>query len=91
MLFVALLKAKAGTAVERTTRRMEWQYPDGVQVVAEYWLQTPDPNCITIFEAESIASMMAATAPWDDVFEITIVPAIRAEDGIEIAKQMIQR
>jgi len=41
MLFTALLKVKAGTVVERTTHRLEWQYPDGVTVVAEYWLQTP--------------------------------------------------
>jgi len=34
--------------------------------------------------------MMAATAPWSDVFDITIVPTVRAEEGIQIAKQMIQ-
>jgi hypothetical protein len=87
MLFVALGKVRAGTVQERTARRMEWQYPEGARVVAEYWLQVQDPNVITVFEAESIAPIMAATSPWDDVFDFTIVPAVSAEEGLEIARR----
>jgi hypothetical protein len=27
---------------------------------------------------------------WGDIFDITVVPAITAEDGLELAKQMMQ-
>jgi hypothetical protein len=90
MLFAALLKVRAGTIVERATRRAEWQAPEGVQLVAEYWLQTTDPSVISIIEADNIAPIMAAVAAWDDVFDITVVPAITAEEGLELVKQMMQ-
>lgn len=89
MLFVALLKVRAGTTKERMARRVQWQYPEGARLVAEYWLQTTDPACISIMEADSIAPIMAATAAWDDVFEITVVPAVTAEEGLRLAKQMM--
>jgi len=89
MLFVALGKVRAATVQERTARRVQWQYPEGAHVVAEYWLQTQDPNVITVFEADSIAPIMAATSPWDDVFDFTIVPAVSAEEGMEIARRLM--
>lgn len=89
MLFVVLLKVRTGTVKERMARRVQWQYPEGVRPVAEYWLQTTDPACITIMEADSIAPIMAATAEWDDVFEITVIPAITAEEGLRLAKKMM--
>lgn len=61
MLFVALLKPKAGTPQERIARRLNWQYPAGVRQVAEYWLQTSNPDVVGVFEADSIAPIMAIT------------------------------
>ncbi len=90
MLFVTLLKPKAGTSKERITRRAQWQYPQGMRMVAEYWLQTTDPAVISVCEAESVAPIMVALAEWDDVFDFTVVPAITAEEGLQLAKQMIQ-
>jgi len=90
MLFVALLKVRSGTIKERIARRVQWQPPEGMRMVAEYWLQSPDPNVITIAQADSIAPIMAAVADWDDFFDITVVPAITAEEGLELAKQMMQ-
>jgi len=89
MLFVSLCKARAGTPKENIARRAQWQYPEGTQPVAEYWLQTTDPTVIVISEADSIAPIMAATVEWGDVFDITVVPAITAEEGLELAKQMM--
>ena len=90
MLFVALGKVRSGTTRERVARRMEWKYPEGMRLIAEYWLQTSDPNVIVIAEADSIGPIMAATAQWDDVFDITVVPAVTAEQGMELAKAMMQ-
>jgi hypothetical protein len=50
LLFVALLKATAGTPEERIARRAQWQYPEGMQTTAEYWLQTADPVVALVFE-----------------------------------------
>ena len=90
MLFVSLLKVKSGTMKERMPRRAGWQYPDGMRMVAEYWLQTSDPAIITVAEADSIAPLMAAVAQWDDFFDITVIPAVTAEEGLQLALQMMQ-
>ena len=55
MLFVAVLKATAGTPAERIARRAQWNYPEGVKLVAEYWLQASDPDLVSVFEADSVA------------------------------------
>jgi hypothetical protein len=91
MLFVALLKGSPGTNEEGRTRRMEWDYPEGgAQVVAEYWLQANDPGVIVVVEADHVGQIMATFAGWNDVFEIAIHPAVTAEDGLEMLKQMSQ-
>ena len=58
-------------------------------MIAEYWLQTPDPNLISIVEADDLAQIMAGTSQWDDVFSFQVVPAVTAEQGMEIAKKMM--
>jgi hypothetical protein len=90
MLFVLLGKAKVGsTAKQRIARRVNWQYPAGIRVLGEYWLETEDPALIVIAEVDDVASIMMGTVDWDDVFHITVVPAVTAEQGLELAKQMV--
>jgi len=88
MLFVALLTARGSVPPKETiARRAQWQYPEGVRVVGEYWLQG-DPTVISILEADSVAPIMAVTTEWGDAFSITVLPAVTAEEGLELAKQM---
>jgi hypothetical protein len=87
MLFVTLCKPRGGNQRERMARRLDWTYPPGVKLVAEYWLQTDDPKVIVVTEAEDFGPMMAATAVWDDVFEMTVVPAVTAEQGLQLVKE----
>jgi len=89
MLFVSLGNVRAGTDRERIARRMQWSYPPGLNVVAEYWLQTDNPKLISIAEADDVAAIVAATSQWDDVFSFTVVPAVTAEQGMELAKKMM--
>lgn len=89
MLFAALGKVRSGTTKERVARRIGWKPPEGLRMVAEYWLQG-DPTIVYIAEADSVAPLMAATADWDDVFHWTVLPAVTAEEGLELAKQMVQ-
>lgn len=89
MLFVALLKARPATVQARIARRLEWQLPEGAgEPVAEYWLQTPDPAGIVVFRADHMSQMWTAFAGWDDFFDISIYPAVTAEEGLEILRQM---
>ena len=89
MLFVTLGSTRAGTTRERVARRLQYAYPEGARIIAEYWLQSPDPTVIVISEADDIAPIMAATSAWDDVFSFTVVPAVTAEQGMELAKKMV--
>lgn len=83
------MKIRAGTEEERITRRLQWQSPAGIRVVGEYWLQASNPNVIIICETDSVVPMMQATTAWNDVYDITVIPAITAEEGMELAKQMM--
>ncbi len=89
MLFVALMKIRGGTEEERVSRRMQWEYPEGMRLVAEYWLQTSDPNVITVSECDHIAPFMQAIAAWNDVYDIRVFPAVTGEEGMELVKQMM--
>jgi hypothetical protein len=90
VLFVALAKPRGSvTKREGTMRRFEYHYPEGMRVIGEYWLAMHDPCVIVVAEAESMAPLLAAVTDWDDVFEITIVPATTAEEGMRFAKDRL--
>lgn len=88
MLFVLLLETKPGTTFqEGGTRRLQWQYPEGMEVLAEYWLETDSPRVVSIVEAESMAPFGAIRMHWGDLFEIDVFPAVTAEQGMEMVRQ----
>lgn len=92
MLFVGLYTAKPGVTLEQTMKvRMAWKPPKGMKPVAEYWLQTNNPDVIVVFEADNIAQIMEAGGPWHDLFYSTIVPAVTAEQGMKLVKQMMPK
>ncbi len=39
-------------------------------------------------EAGNVALIMKANVDWNDVFDLTVTPAMTAEQGLEMAKQM---
>jgi hypothetical protein len=88
MLFAAIGRARPGTQQQRIARRLEWDYPEGHRVVCEYWLETLDPAFVAIFEADHIGQIWAGLAGWDEFFELTVVPTIEAQEGLEMLKQM---
>jgi hypothetical protein len=45
---------------------------------------------ITIAEADSALPILAAIAPWSDMFEFTVAPAVTAEEGLRAAQQMLK-
>ena len=53
MLFVALLSTRPGnTFQEGVAKRLQWDYPEGANVLGEYWLETESPRVVAIVEAE---------------------------------------
>ena len=88
MVFVATLKGRGLSPKETIARRMNWDYPEGVKVIDEYWPQNAHASVISIFEADSIEQIMPITVEWGDAFEIVVSPAITPEDGQALAKQM---
>jgi hypothetical protein len=92
MLFVALYSPKPGTKpTESLSRRMEWKPPEGIKVVGEYWLQNPNPHIIVAFEVDNYATIMAMNMHWNDLYDITVVPAITGEEGLKLAKKMMPK
>jgi hypothetical protein len=87
-LFVALLNVRGTiTFQEGVARRMQWDYPEGVRVVGEYWLETEAPRVIAVMEAESMDAFGQIRMDWGDAFEIEVFPAVTAEQGKEMARQ----
>ena len=88
MLFVALLKPR-GTATfqEGVARRMQWDYPEGVRVLGEYWLETESPRVVAVMEADSMDAFGQIRMHWNDMFEIEVFPAVTGEQGMEMTRQ----
>jgi hypothetical protein len=38
-----------------------------------------------------VASIMAGMVTWDEDFDMTFVPAVTAEEGLDLAQQMMQQ
>jgi hypothetical protein len=95
MEFVALLKFRPSVpAAERDAalmRRAGWQYPDGLKVIAEYWPLSGEYQVVTVFSAESVAPLMEVEFEWDDVFDMTVTPAVSADEGLRIGPEVFGR
>jgi hypothetical protein len=89
MLFVSLMKAKPESSLEeRTKRRLEWDYPEGMRVIGEYWLAGKEPDVIIVSECDDALTVISAIFQWADLFDTTVVPAITGEAGLELARQL---
>ncbi len=95
MEFVALLKFRPSVpAAERDAalrRRAAWQYPDGLKVVAEYWPMSGEYQVVSIFSAETIAPLMELDFEWNDVFDLSVSPALSAEEGLRVGPEVFGR
>jgi Domain of unknown function (DUF3303) len=88
MLFVVLLTTRPGTTFqEGGARRLQWQYPEGLNVVSEYWLETEAPRVVAVVESESMAPLGTIRMDWGDIFEIEVFPAVTGEEGMEMLRQ----
>jgi hypothetical protein len=66
---------------------LQWQYPEGLNVLAEYWLETESPRVVAIMEADSMAPFGEIRMVWGDLFDIEVFPAVTGEQGMEMLRQ----
>jgi hypothetical protein len=89
MLLVSFMKAKPESSVEeRMSRRLEWQYPDGMRVIGEYWLAGKEPDVVIVSECDDALTVMKVVFQWADLFDTTVVPAITSEAGLALAHEL---
>jgi hypothetical protein len=95
MDYVMLLRWKQGLTRDQRDgaliNRAGWKYPSGVEVIAEYWPAAEDPAVVSIFRAEDFGALMELEFTWGDVFDVTVYPAVSAEDGLKIGPDVMGR
>jgi Protein of unknown function (DUF3303) len=95
MDYVMLLRWKQGLTREQRDgalmHRAGWKYPSGVELIAEYWPTAEDPAVVSIFRASDFSALMEIELTWGATFDITIFPAISAEDGLKIGPDALGR
>ena len=95
MDFVMLLRWKQGLSRDQRDgaliHRAGWNYPAGVEVVAEYWPATDNPAVVSIFRTEDYTALMEIELTWGDVFDITVFPAVSVEEGLKIGPDAMAR
>lgn len=87
MKFIALwtLKEDVDQAklAEAMGRRADYEFPTGIQLLAEYWSSKRSPAVVSIFEADNAAALLINTAIWVDVFYVDVFPVSTWEEGLE--------
>ena len=95
MDYVMLLRWKQGLSRDQRdgalAHRAGWNYPAGAHVIAEYWPAAEDPAVVSIFRTEDFAALMEIEFTWGDTFDITVFPAVSAEDGLKIGPEAMGR
>jgi hypothetical protein len=93
--YVAFLKFRQGvTAMDRDAallRRASWQYPEGVKVITENWPLSAEYQVVTVFSADEFAPIMEIVFEWNDVFDISVHPAVSADEGLRIGPEVFGR
>jgi len=95
MEYVAFLRFRPSvSAAERDAalqRRASWQYPDAIKLIAEYWPLSADIHVVSVISTQDFAGLMELTFEWNDVFDISVHPAVGAEQGLQIGGEVFGR
>ena len=95
MLYVMTLKWQPGLTREQRDgallRRSQWSYADGVKVHGEYWPSSESVAVVSIFETEDPAALMDLGFTWGDVFQLEVMPAVSAEQGLKIGPEAMAK
>ncbi len=70
-------------------RRALWKWPQGAKPVAEFWSFGNSPLVYSVFEANDVGAVWRMAADWDDVFDVSIVPVVTAEQGLQLGPEIL--
>src|SRR3954453_17157953 len=95
MDFVALLRLRETVPTAQRDgallRRANWEYPKGITPIAEYWPISAEYTVVSIFTADTFEAMQGVPFEWNDAFDVTIFPAVSAEEGLRIGPEVFGR
>lgn len=76
---------------EALLRRAGWTYPEGAVPSAEYWTAGNDPRQVAIvivFDELTPEGLLATVLAWNDLFDMSFLPSMTAEEGLEIGARL---
>jgi hypothetical protein len=95
MLFVIQLRFHSHLSREQRDgalmRRAQWQYPNNMKVLGEYWPVGNDPAVLVIAETADYEPLMEISLNWSDLFDIRVTPAIDPVAGAQLGAAIMQR
>lgn len=95
MHYVVMLKWQPGLTREQRDgalmRRAQWEFPENLKVIGEYWPVGDDPAVVTIVETDDVAAFMELEFTWSDVFQFTVTPAVTAEEGLKLGPDLLAK
>jgi len=95
MKFMALFHLKADVnqakIAEAIARRVEYKFPEGVELLEEYWTPVGSPAVVSIFEATSPAALMANSVTWIDTFDVHVYPITEWKEGAQKLPKLLAR
>jgi hypothetical protein len=74
-------------------RRLTYKEPEGADMLFEYWpsgLGDNTPAVVAGYEMSDFAPIMELELFWGEYFDITMLPAVSAEDGIKLGADAMQ-
>jgi len=94
MKFIGLFHLKHDVNQARVNeviaRRIEYKFPDGVQLINEYWTPTK-LAVVATFEADDPAALMMNTINWLDAFDAEIIPAVEFGEAVKKLPRMLRK
>ena len=60
-------------------------------MISEYWPLSGEYQVVTVFSTETIAPIMEVEFEWDDVFDMTVTPAVQSLTGSAQAQPLRAR
>lgn len=66
-----------------TGRRADYEFPEGISLIGEYWTSKGSPAVVAISEADDAAALMINTVTWMDIFHAEFFPVNMWEKGLE--------
>jgi hypothetical protein len=60
-------------------------------VIAEYWPMSGEYQVVSVFSAETIAPIMERDFEWNDVFDLSVSPAVSADEGLRVGPEVFGR